>query len=105
MRRIFLLAMLTAFGCASPPALPPAPPAEPPVVVAPSTPPPQADACGANLHQDLVGRPRTEIPVPINPELQRVACDSCPITQDYSPDRLNFFFDAASGRITKVSCG
>ena len=63
------------------------------------------DTCGANQHQHLVGRPRTEIPVPLNPERQRVACDSCPITQDYSPDRLNFFFDAASGRITKVSCG
>ena len=105
MRRIFLLAMLTLIGCASPappPAAPPLPSKPPAPAVTPPSPP---DTCGANQHQHLVGRPRTEIPVPLNPERQRVACDSCPITQDYNPERLNFFFDAESGRITTVSCG
>lgn len=106
MRRAAVLSGLLLFGCASPP--PPAPPpapTAPPATVAPPPADPTPDACGAGQHQNLVGRPRTQIPIPIKPALQRVACDSCPITMDFNPDRLNFFFDAATGRITKIACG
>lgn len=107
MRQALALVGLVLVGCASPPPLAPPPPgppaASPPLEPAPA--PALPDACGASDHQRLVGRPRTEVPVPIRPELQRVACDNCPVTQDFNPNRLNFFFDAASGRITKVSCG
>jgi len=63
------------------------------------------DQCGAAQMQGMVGRPRTEIPVPIDPGRQRVACTSCPVTDDYNPARLNFFFDADSGLIRQVRCG
>jgi hypothetical protein len=55
--------------------------------------------------QSLVGRPRTEIPVPLDPAKQRVACTTCPVTEDYRPDRLNFFFDAGTGLIREIRCG
>ena len=75
-----------------------------PVAVAPP-PMTRADACGAAALQGLVGRPRSEIPIPVTPARQRVACTTCPVTQDYSPDRLNFFFDAESGIIREIRCG
>ena len=49
-------------------------------------------------HLDDVGGERS-------PELQRVACLGCPITMDYNPERLNFFFDEATGIIKEVRCG
>jgi hypothetical protein len=86
---------------APPPALAPAPPPPSP----PPRPTPARDSCGAAALQGLVGRPRTEIPVPVDPNLQRVACSTCPVTQDYNPERLNFFFDAETGVIREVKCG
>ena len=63
------------------------------------------DACGAAAHAHLVGKNRSEIPVPVNPSQRRVACTTCPITEEYSPWRLNFFYDAQTGVITEVRCG
>lgn len=82
----------------------PAPPAPAP---APRPAPPirPADACGAADAQKYVGRPRTEIPVPVLPALQRVACTTCPVTLDFNPRRLNFFYDAETGLIKEVRCG
>lgn len=97
-------AILALAACSTPPepvAPPPAPVAAP---VSPVTPEPE-DECGAANLQHLVGRPRTEIPIPVRPNLQRVACTTCPVTQDFSPNRLNFFFDAATGLIREVRCG
>lgn len=71
-------------------------------------PPPRVsvrDQCGAAALQALVGRPRTEIPVPVEPDRQRVACTTCPVTLDYNPARLNFFFDAETGIIKQIRCG
>ena len=64
-----------------------------------------ADACGAAAHAHLVGKNRSEIPVPVNPSQRRVACNTCPITEDFSPWRLNIFYDAKTGVITEVRCG
>jgi hypothetical protein len=86
---------------AAAPALAPAPPRSP-------VPRPEAsvgDECGAADLQGLIGRPRTEIPVPVDPGRQRVTCTTCPVTQDFNPARLNFFFDADTGRIKQVRCG
>lgn len=86
-------------------------PATPAPVVRPVTPPPApvyeppAPNCRADQHQHLVGRPRSEIPVPTDPSRQRVACTTCPVTQDYREDRLNFFFDADTGIVKEVRCG
>jgi len=63
------------------------------------------DQCGAAALQWLIGRPRSEIPVPLHPNLQRVACTKCPVTLDYNPARLNLLFDAETGLIREVRCG
>jgi len=63
------------------------------------------DQCGASDLQGLVGRPRTEIPIPVDPNRQRVACTTCPVTLDYNPQRLNFFFDAQTGILKEIRCG
>jgi len=106
MRRAILTAgMLALAACSTAPESPPPPPAEVAPAPTPAAPPPVADACNAAAYQRLVGRPRSEVPVPVKPDLQRVACATCPITMDYNPNRLNFFFDAATGIIKEVRCG
>ena len=106
MRLASLVALTLALAACSSAPTPEPPP--PPVVVAPPpapAPPPPADLCRAGEHQALVGKPRSEIPVPVNPSRQRVACTTCPMTMDYNPERLNFLFDAATGRVVEVRCG
>lgn len=63
------------------------------------------DLCRAAGVRHLVGRPRTEIPVPVDVINRRVTCTACPITEDYSPYRLNIFFDQETGIIQEVRCG
>jgi hypothetical protein len=87
-----------------PPRAPPAPAPAPPRSPIPSA-PSGRDQCGAAELQRLVGRPRSEIPVPVEPGRQRVACVGCPITLDFNAQRLNFFFDAETGIIREVKCG
>jgi hypothetical protein len=55
--------------------------------------------------QHLLGHDRSEIPPPADPRRQRVACTTCTVTLDYSPYRLNFFFDAKTGIIKEIKCG
>jgi hypothetical protein len=76
-----------------------------PVPVAPPPPPPPPDYCGARELQHLVSKHRTEIPVPVDPSRRRVTCTTCPVTMDYSPVRLNIFYDQATGIIKEVKCG
>jgi hypothetical protein len=104
---VVVAALMTLAACSTAPDSPPtAPPAStPPPPPAAPAPEPSADACHAKAYQHLVGRPRSEVPIPVKPELQRVACATCPITMDYNPERLNFFFDAATGIIKEVRCG
>ncbi|MEW5684328.1 MAG: peptidase inhibitor I78 [Pseudomonadota bacterium] len=105
MKRIALAVLALAGACSTPPREAPAPP--PPVTAPPpaATPEPAADTCGAREYQHLIDRPRSEIPVPVKPELQRVACTTCAITMDFNERRLNFFFDAKTGLIKQVRCG
>ena len=63
------------------------------------------DLCRAAPLQSLVGQPRTEIPVPVDVINRRVTCTTCPITEDYSPYRLNIFFDQQTGIVEEVRCG
>ncbi|MHB8530007.1 MAG: peptidase inhibitor I78 [Caulobacteraceae bacterium] len=115
MRRFrFLAIVLVLAACAAPPAIPviqPPPPA-PPAPRLPSPPPlaippprPQADQCGAGALQALVGRPETQIPVPLTPGARRVICTTCPMTREYIPGRLTILFDPVSGLVTSVACG
>ena len=120
-----LLALAALSGCKSylpvdaeggrtalPPAAQSAPSAAPtPQAYAPPSPPPAAasgrgaDTCGASALAYLVGRPRTEIPVPTDPARRRVTCTTCPVTQDLRPDRQTITYDAATGRVVGVTCG
>lgn len=94
--------LLLLGACASEaPVAPPPSSQDPP----PRPPPAPVDQCGASLAQGLVGRHRSEIPVPVNLGLQRVACTTCPVTMDFHPRRLNFFYDAETGLIKEVRCG
>ena len=71
----------------------------------PAAPATAADACGAAAHAYLVGKNRSEIPVPVDPANRRVHCSTCPVTQDFNPRRLNFVYDSDSGTVTQVKCG
>ena len=64
-----------------------------------------ADMCKAGELQWLVGKPRTEIPVPVDVVNRRVACTTCPVTEGYSPYRLNIFYNQQTGIVERVSCG
>jgi len=113
MRRLVAAAILLAIaGCSPQPRLPVAlprtdgqPPPRRPDPPPTATPGPTADTCGARPMQSLIGHPRTEVPVPVRPERQRVICTTCPMTMDYNPERLNFLFDATTGLIKEIRCG
>ncbi len=64
-----------------------------------------ADLCRAGALQWLVGRDRSEIPVPVDITNRRVACTTCPRTEAHSPYLLNILYDARTNRVTEVSCG
>ncbi len=66
---------------------------------------PTADLCKAGELQWLVGKPKTEIPVPVQVVNRRVACTTCAITEDYSPYRLNIFFNERTEIVEQVRCG
>ena len=67
--------------------------------------PEEADRCGASRHQYLVGQPRSAIPAGPAGATWRVTCTSCPITMDYSPARLNIFYDEETQIVEEVRCG
>jgi hypothetical protein len=101
------LALVLA-ACSSTPGEAPEPSGPATVAVQPPAPEPAAtdsDRCGAAEAQGLVGKSRTEIPIPLDPAKQRVACTTCSVTLDFRAERLNFFFDAATGVIKEVRCG
>jgi hypothetical protein len=115
-----LAAALTLLACAPTNVTPPPPragdpPKSSPVRAPPARPaPPQSrpappaqptDTCGARDLQYLVGRPKTEIPVPVNPRNRRVTCTTCPVTMDFNAQRVNIFFDQATGIVKEVKCG
>ena len=77
----------------------------PPPAAGPSGPSQEATPCRAERYQTYVGRNRSELPPkPVN-ETWRVACTTCAVTMDYSPTRLNIFYDERTGIIREVKCG
>lgn len=77
-------------------------PASPPAIS--TAPSPDADQCGASELAYLIGKPRSEIPVPVDPSRRRVYCTTCMVTQDYDPTRLNIVIDSQSGLVKDVKC-
>ncbi len=63
------------------------------------------DLCKAADFQYLVGKHRNEIPVPVEVINRRVVCTTCPVTMDFSPYRLNIFYNASSEVVEQVRCG
>ncbi|WGM39189.1 I78 family peptidase inhibitor [Caulobacter sp. NIBR1757] len=105
---VSVLGLMALFACATPePAPAPTPPPAPPKVEEPRPMPVQEpkDSCGASALQSLVGKPKSEIPVPVDPSKRRVTCSTCAVTMDYREDRLNIVFDVDTGIITQVKCG
>jgi len=80
-------------------------PPQPPYIAPPVSPAPTQSRCEAASLTWLVGKPRTAIPVPVDLSNRRVSCTSCPVTQDYVPERTDILFDAQTGLITEVKCG
>jgi hypothetical protein len=110
--KVWIAAGLIALaGCNEPAKAPPpmAPVAQPSPEPSPLPPPPRPvhnnDVCGALPLQYLVGKPRTDIPVPVNPSLRRVVCSTCMITQDYIAARQTITYDEKSGLVLSVRCG
>ena len=77
----------------------------PPPAPAPAEPPKPADSCGAAELGYLVGKPRTEIPVPVDLTRRRVVCEGCPMTMDVRPERQTIYFDQGTGKVTRLTCG
>ena len=67
--------------------------------------PPQKLLCDAPSLTYLVGHKRTEIPVAADLTKRRVACTTCPPSEDRRPERTDILFDARTGLVTAVTCG
>lgn len=94
--RLFLISAAVALGACTP--VPPPGPAPEPIS-------PEQNQCRASDYQFLIGRDRSEIPAQPAGATWRVTCNSCPVTMDYNPSRLNITYDDRSGVIDAVSCG
>lgn len=110
MKKLLALAAAIALsGCVSvdkvsAPTMEASPPrAEAPAEPAPQLPPP--DSCKSGDFAYLIGKNRSEIPVPTDPSKRRVLCTTCVATMDYRPDRLNIVYDMETGIVKEVKCG
>ena len=101
--RFALLAILLGTGCATPPPVAGTPPASPPAE--PSTPPANEDTCGAAAYSSYLGRDYRQVPPAPEGRTFRVVCTTCAMTKDYSAQRLNFFYDASTGKVVRLACG
>ena len=66
------------------------------------TPVPQR--CDAAAARSLIGAHVGAVTFPRDANV-RVVCTTCPVTKDLRPDRLNIWFDQATGIIERVDCG
>jgi hypothetical protein len=76
------------------------------------TPPPSAalpptseDTCGAATYASRLGNDYREVPAAPAGRTFRVVCTTCAMTKDYSAQRLNFFYDASTGKVVRLTCG
>ena len=63
------------------------------------------EQCDAHDLAYLIGKPRTEIPVAVDPSRRRVSCSTCQMAEDYRPDRTDIIFDSQTGLVMSVTCG
>ena len=91
------LALLAA--CATPPPAVVDPPR------GPALPPASDDTCRAATYADLLGEDYRAVPVAPEGRVFRVVCTTCPMTMDFNPDRVNFMYEQATGRVVQLTCG
>ena len=60
--------------------------------------------CDAEAARSLIGAHVGAVTFPRDANV-RVVCTTCPVTKDLRPDRLNIWFDQATGVIERVDCG
>lgn len=63
------------------------------------------DRCGAASMAWLVGRPKSEIPVPVDLSNRRVQCTACSRGPVIVPQRLSIYFNPDTGLVEQVQCG
>lgn len=63
------------------------------------------DTCGARNYASLLGHPVSHAPQQSGNRNYRLIGDSDPVTMDFSPQRLNIYYDKRSGRIIGIKCG
>ena len=90
---------------AGPPKIDPPPVSATPAPSAQIAAPSSSEPCDKASLAYLIGKPRSLIPVPVDPSLRRVACTTCPVTEDYRPSRTDILFDAQTGLVTALKCG
>ena len=66
---------------------------------------PVKDSCSAFELQSLIGKPRSQVPAPVYPERRRMACTTCPLSEDVRADRLTILFDSETGTVKAMMCG
>ncbi len=66
---------------------------------------PAPDACRASQFRYLVGKKRSEMPAKPDGANWRIACTTCAVTLDFSPTRMNVFFNEKTDVIEEVKCG
>jgi hypothetical protein len=80
----------------------------PPVTVVPGEPrlpPPSEDTCRAGTYASTLGQDYRQVPPAPQGRVFRVVCTTCAMTMDFNPERLNFFYDEANGKVVRLSCG
>ncbi|HVK81272.1 MAG TPA: I78 family peptidase inhibitor [Verrucomicrobiae bacterium] len=65
---------------------------------------PAPDTCHMADHRNLIGREGASIDRGTLPTNARVICHNCPVTLDYSADRLNVQL-GADGKVASLRCG
>ena len=91
------LALLAA--CASPPPTVADPPR------GPALPPASVDTCRAATYADLLGEDYRSVPAAPEGRVFRVVCTTCPMTMEFNPNRVNFMYEQATGRVVQLTCG
>lgn len=64
-----------------------------------------AEQCPAAKYRPYIGRNQSTLPAAAPGEVRRVVCDTCAVTMDYNPMRVNVTFDTRTNIVETVSCG
>lgn len=63
-----------------------------------------APVCDPNEYARMEGMTEEELSRQRLPENHRIICHGCAVTQDYFPDRVNFFI-GPTGVVERITCG